>query len=134
MIEAAIHNFKRKVVVQLHCKMDLMTMTLEEYLHRISLLIYLWTFLFIKLYLKLTPVLQKKIAILVLSCRAAVWQNNSQCLLLKILINAKRDIFQFVRNENTKNEHVGIKRKKNWRKSKRNSAISSNIYINSGII
>ena len=26
--------------------------------------------------------------------------------------NATRDIFQFVRNENTKNEHAGIKRKK----------------------
>ena len=28
------------------------------------------------------------------------------------LINATRDIFQFARNENTKNEHARIKRKK----------------------
>ena len=45
-------------------------------------------------------------------CRTAVLQNNSQCLLVNILINATRDIFQFVRNENTQNEHARIKRKK----------------------
>ena len=50
--------------------------------------------------------------ILVMYCRTAVLQNNSQCLLLIILINATRDIFQFVRNQNTKNEHAGMKRKK----------------------
>ena len=39
-------------------------------------------------------------------------QNNSQCLLLNIPINATRFSFQFVRrNKITKNEHAGIKRK-----------------------
>ena len=37
-----------------------------------------------------------------------------------------------LRNENTKNEHAETK--KNWRKSKRKRAISSNIYIVAGII
>ena len=41
----------------------------------------------------------------------AVLQNNSQCLLLNVLINATRYNFQFVRNENAKNDHAGIKRK-----------------------
>ena len=55
---------------------------------------------------------KKKITILVIFCRTAILQNNSQCLLLNILTNATRDIFQFVRNENTKNKHAGIKREK----------------------
>ena len=35
-------------------------------------------------------------------CRRAVLQNNSQCLLLNILINATRDILQFVRRNKNK--------------------------------
>ena len=35
-------------------------------------------------------------------CRRAVLQNNSQCLLLNILINARRDILQFVRRNKNK--------------------------------
>ena len=62
---------------------------------------------------------KKEVTILVMSCWAVVWQNNSQCLLLNTLVNATGGIFQFVKNENTKNEHAGIKRKKTWRKSKR---------------
>ena len=41
----------------------------------------------------------------------------------------QQEIFQLVRNENTKNEHAGIKRKKIWRKNKRKRVSSSNIYI-----
>ena len=42
---------------------------------------------------------------------------------------ATRDIFQFVRNENTRNELAGIKRKKILRKIKRKRVSSFNIYI-----
>ena len=35
-------------------------------------------------------------------CRRVVLQNNSQCLLLNILINATRDILQFVRRNKNK--------------------------------
>ena len=54
--------------------------------------------------------MQKKLTILVISYRTAVLQNSTHCL--NILMNAARDIFQFVRNENIKNEPAGIKRKK----------------------
>ena len=37
-----------------------------------------------------------------------------------MLINATRDIFYFVKNENIKNEHVVITRKKICRKNKKN--------------
>ena len=50
--------------------------------------------------------------------------DNSQCLLLNVLVNATRDIFQFVRwNKNTKNENAGIKRNKIWGKSKRKGCV-----------
>ena len=67
---------------------------------------------------------------MVISCWKAVLQNNSRCLLLNILINATRYIFQFVRNEDTKNEHKRTRRnqKKIWIKSKRRRVSSSNIY------
>ena len=54
----------------------------------------------------------------VIYCQAAVLRNNSQCLLLNKLINAKGDIFQFVENENTKNEHAQITKKKTLRKAR----------------
>ena len=47
-----------------------------------------------------------------MSYQAAILRNTSQCLLVIILINATREIFQFVRNENIKNEQAGITRKK----------------------
>ena len=63
-------------------------------------------------------------------CQTATLQNNSQCLLLNIIINATRDIFQFLRrNKITKNEHAGIKRKRNWRKSKTKRVSSFSIDI-----
>ena len=68
------------------------------------------------MYWELTPILQKNLTTLVTSCRTAVSQNNSQCLLLNILRNATRDIFQYVRKENIKNEHARTKRKKIWGK------------------
>ena len=67
---------------------------------------------------------------LVVSWAIAVWHNDSLCVLLNILINATRDIFQFARqNKNTKNEHAQIKRKKIWRKSMRKRVSSFNVYI-----
>ena len=52
--------------------------------------------------------------ILVIFCQTALLQNHSQCLLLNIVTNATRDIFQFGRNENTKNEHAHIKKKRKF--------------------
>ena len=49
----------------------------------------------------------------------AVLRDSSQCLLLNTLINVTRDIFQFAKNGNTKNEQTGITRKKIWSKSKK---------------
>ena len=54
---------------------------------------------------------------MVISCRTATLKNNSQCLLLNILINATWDIFQ----------KCEIK-KKIWKKSKKKKVSSSNIY------
>ena len=50
--------------------------------------------------------------VLAISCRTAVLRNNFQCLLLNILINVTRDIFQLIRNENTKSNHAGAQGKK----------------------
>ena len=56
---------------------------------------------------------KKKLIILVIFCRTAFLQNNSQWLLLDILINATRDIIRL----------------SNVRKSKRKRMSSFNIYI-----
>ena len=47
-----------------------------------------------------------------MSCRRTILENYPQCLLLNKLINAAREIFQFLRNENTKNEHAESKERK----------------------
>ena len=85
--------------------MNFLTITLGEYLRRISLL-YIYKLYYLVNCTKANSNSVKKLTALVISCQTAVLQNNSQCLLLNILINATRDIFPFVRNENTKNEYT----------------------------
>ena len=111
-------------------KLDYLTITLQEYLRRISLK---WNILKFSYIYKLSYLVsyalktnsdfakrkKRKLLILVTCCRTTVLQNNFQCLLLNIQINAPKDIFRFVRNENRKSEHTGIKRKKIWKKIKR---------------
>ena len=65
---------------------------------------------------------------MVISCRTAVLQKNSQYLLLNILINARRDTFQFVRNENKKINTQESKERRFVEKVKKKRVSSSNIY------
>ena len=65
---------------------------------------------------------------LVISCRTAISQNNSQCLFLDVLTDVARDIFQFLRRN--KKEKTNTQESKERKFEEKVKGVSSfNIYI-----